>query len=390
MDANITLRTFSKRHIDMVVDDNEARVKWRYTGFYGSPYVQDRNEAWEVLKILITLDDIPWFVCRDFNEIIYGFEKKGGLSRDEGRMELFRRTLEVCQLIDIGYSGTWFTWERGNLPETNIQERLDRGIATVGWISMFPEVKVQHLVHSFSDHCPLLINTKMGEDRNDEGRDTKVLHEMEDVTRSYFHNLFTAEDKENYDYVLSGINRCMFEGDNLKLTTSYTSEEIREVVFEMGAMKAPDTKWRYRVKLDMSKANDRVEWSFINEIMIRIGFATKWVKGIMKCITSVSYSIVINGFIGEKFQPTRGLRQGDPLSPFLFLLYGEGLSSLMRLAMQEGHLKGVKANRTRLGIYLLSPGRAFGLRRDFFKVGYVGEWGMGRKYPFGMTVGSPE
>ncbi|XP_017647917.1 uncharacterized protein LOC108488122 [Gossypium arboreum] len=96
---------------------------------------------------------------------MYVFEKKGGLPRDEGRMELFRRTLEVCQLVDVGFFSTWFTSEGGNLSETNIQELLDRGVATIDWISLFLEVKVQHLVHSFSDHCLLLINTKMGKDR---------------------------------------------------------------------------------------------------------------------------------------------------------------------------------------------------------------------------------
>lgn len=109
---------------------------------------------------MVTSEDIPWFVCGDFNEIMYGFEKKRGLPRDEVRMESFRHLLEVCQLIDIGYFGNWFTWETVNLPETNIQERLDRGVATASWISMFPEVRVQHLVHTFSDHCLLLINTK--------------------------------------------------------------------------------------------------------------------------------------------------------------------------------------------------------------------------------------
>ncbi|KAA3467778.1 reverse transcriptase [Gossypium australe] len=62
---------------------------------------------------------------------------------------------------------------------------------------------------------------------------------MEDVARSYFYNLFTAKDKGNYVFVLSGIDNCVFEGDNLKLTVAYTSEEIREVVFEMGVTKAP-------------------------------------------------------------------------------------------------------------------------------------------------------
>lgn len=59
----------------------------------------------------------------------------------------------------MGFEGSWFTWERGSLPKTNIQERLDRGVANTDWITLFPEVKVQHLVHLFSNHCPLLINT---------------------------------------------------------------------------------------------------------------------------------------------------------------------------------------------------------------------------------------
>ncbi|KAK5812453.1 hypothetical protein PVK06_027883 [Gossypium arboreum] len=75
-------------------------------------------------------------------------------------MEAFRRALEDYNLMDIGFSGNWFTWERGNLPETNIQERLDRGVATDSWLALFPDFQVRHLPHSFSDHCPLLINTK--------------------------------------------------------------------------------------------------------------------------------------------------------------------------------------------------------------------------------------
>ncbi|KAA3486764.1 reverse transcriptase [Gossypium australe] len=87
------------------------------------------------------------------------------------------------------------------------------------------------------------------------------------------------------------------------------------------------------VKLDMIKAYDRVEWHFTAEIMKRMGFEPRWVESLMECVSIVSYSVVFNGHIGENFHPTRGLRQGDPLSSFLFLIRGEGLSSLMSLAM---------------------------------------------------------
>lgn len=147
----------------MEVEDEEKDRKWRFTGFYGTPYAQDRVDSWSTLKNLHREEDTPWLVCRDFNEILFDFEKKGGLPREEKRMELFREALDFCQLADVGYSGRWFTWERGNLPETNIQERLDRGVANTSWIFMFPEVRVEHLVHSFSDYCPIFVNTNKEE-----------------------------------------------------------------------------------------------------------------------------------------------------------------------------------------------------------------------------------
>lgn len=97
-------------------------------------------------------------MCRDFNEIMYGFEKKKRLPRDERQMERFRNALAECQLTDVGFSGNWFTWERRNLPETNIREQLDRGDANGEWLNLFRKVKISHLVHSFSNHCPFLIN----------------------------------------------------------------------------------------------------------------------------------------------------------------------------------------------------------------------------------------
>ncbi|KAK5777375.1 hypothetical protein PVK06_045342 [Gossypium arboreum] len=100
------------------------------------------------------------------------------------------------------------------------------------------------------------------------------------------------------------------------------------------------------VKLDMSKAYDKVEWSFVEQIMKKLGFDAKWVDVLMKCVTTVSYSVVFNSVIGENFIPSRDFRQGGPLSPFLFLFCGEGLSSLMRLATEGNLLRGVKASRS--------------------------------------------
>jgi hypothetical protein len=99
------------------------------------------------------------------------------------------------------------------------------------------------------------------------------------------------------------------------------------------------------VKLDMHKAYDRIEWNFLKEMMLRLGFHSQWVDLIMECVTSVSYSIRVNSELTEEFFPTRGIRQGDPLSPYLFLLCAEGLSSCLLHAEEIGGIEGIKVCR---------------------------------------------
>ncbi|KAG8491705.1 hypothetical protein CXB51_015144 [Gossypium anomalum] len=96
------------------------------------------------------------------------------------------------------------------------------------------------------------------------------------------------------------------------------------------------------LKFDMSKAYDRVEWPFIKGMMPKLGFANSFIDFIIKCISSVQYSILLNGEEGQKFNPSRGLRQGALLSLYLFLFCGEGLSALMRLARQKRKILGAK------------------------------------------------
>ena len=107
------------------------------------------------------------------------------------------------------------------------------------------------------------------------------------------------------------------------------------------------------IKLGMSKAFDRVEWAYLESMMKKMGFRDRWISLIMMCVTSVPFSVLINGEPKGSITPSRGIRQGNPISPYLFLLCGEGLSAMIKKKEREGLIRGVATARQAPRISLL-------------------------------------
>ncbi|XP_075633855.1 uncharacterized protein LOC142606378 [Castanea sativa] len=103
------------------------------------------------------------------------------------------------------------------------------------------------------------------------------------------------------------------------------------------------------MKLDLEKAYDRLKWSFIYRVLQAYHFPPKFSKIIMSCVTSASTSILVNEGALKRFEPSRGIRQGDPLPPYLFILCMEYLGHLIEQKCVNGDWIPLKASKDNLG-----------------------------------------
>ncbi|PNY11106.1 LINE-1 reverse transcriptase-like protein [Trifolium pratense] len=100
------------------------------------------------------------------------------------------------------------------------------------------------------------------------------------------------------------------------------------------------------LKVDFERAYDWVNWNFLKYKLRRMGFCSIWIGWIMECVCSKSIYVLVNGSPTKEFIAGKGLKQGDPLAPFLFLIIAERLTGLVMKAIEVNLLKGYVINNT--------------------------------------------
>ncbi|XP_074346543.1 uncharacterized protein LOC141685333 [Apium graveolens] len=143
-------------YIDFEVENDQVE-RWRYTGFYGCPKRSRRRFSWEFLRGLAENSTLSWCVLGDFNDMMMAEDKRGGCAQLFGLLTGFSEMINECGLLDIGFTGEKYTWEKYRGQANWVQERMDRAFTNQLWCDLFPQTGLKVLDVSTSDHLPIYI-----------------------------------------------------------------------------------------------------------------------------------------------------------------------------------------------------------------------------------------
>ncbi|KAH9656688.1 reverse transcriptase domain-containing protein [Citrus sinensis] len=371
-------------------------------GVYGHPEISQKKHTWTLLRWLAVLSSSPWLCCGDFNEILHPDEKRGGNDRNVNLINEFREVLRDCGLKDVGFRGYAFTWNNGRYGEGFVEERLDIFVCSKAWSDRFVDCAAGNLDSWTSDHCPVLM---VVQERREAEEVLEALSQMcptkapgldglpavfyqkhwhtvkEGVLTSCLHILNSQGTigPLNHTYIalipkigkprkvtdFRPISLCNVSYRIVAKTVANRFKQVlHKIISPSQSGFIPNRlitdniivgyeclhKIRHckskrngliALKLDVSKAYDRLEWNFLEQTLEKLGFSQQWISLIMRCISSVSFSVLINSAVKGLIKPQRGLRQGCPLSPYLFITCAEAFSSLLQQAEQQQLIHGL-------------------------------------------------
>uniref|UniRef100_A0A803NUT6 Reverse transcriptase domain-containing protein n=1 Tax=Cannabis sativa TaxID=3483 RepID=A0A803NUT6_CANSA len=368
-EEEVVIDSFSMNHIDCFVHFEGYRKFW-FTGFYGEPNRRLRENTWELLRTLHARYQEAWCIMGDFNNILHNKEKRGGKPYPSWLLDGFQEVVRHCGLCDLDMHGHSFTWEKGRDTSAWMEARLDRAMVNFTWLTIFSDAKLFNLEVSPSDHTPLfldimpLIQAAGKKQFRFENHWTRF-QECEEVIRQRWMSLLVlkifsrmrdAEGLNDTNIVLIPKKKKPDQMSELrpislcnvvaKVITKVLANRLKGLLsriislnqsaFIPGRLITDNIMVSFEVlhylkrgigkegcmalKLDLSKAYDRVDWHFLTAMLSRLGFCDKWVRLIYGSLCSVQYHIVSSGYTMGPILPSRGLRQGDPISPYLFLI----------------------------------------------------------------------
>ncbi|GJX51860.1 RNA-directed DNA polymerase, eukaryota, reverse transcriptase zinc-binding domain protein [Tanacetum coccineum] len=350
------------------------RGVWRLTGkkllliaVYAPYDIRDKQMLWDYLHREIGKWNGEVVIMGDFNEVRYKSDRFGSVFNVHNA-NVFNSFISNSGLVEVTLGGSIFTWCHKSATKMS---KLDRFLVSESLLSTYPNINAITLERYLSDHRPILLR----ETQYDYGPTPfRFFHHWLDMEG--FGNLVEVAWKDSPSngpnamrILLAGVKD--FRPISLigslykiiaKILTNRLVGVLGDIVNEVQYAFIADRqildgpfilnevlKWckvkkkqALIFKVDFEKAYDSVRWDFLDEVLSKFGFGDKWQKWIQSCLRSSRGSIIVNGSPTEEFQFGRGLKQGDPLSPFLFILIMESLHLSFQRVVDVGMFQDIK------------------------------------------------
>ena len=134
-----------------------TNASWLFSAVYASHRNAERQVLWKNLMSVVDLHNMPWVIAGDFNEPLLSEDKFGGRTMSVNRSLLFKKCLDKCNTMDIGFAGPYYTWTNRREVQALIQERIDRYFINPNWCVLYHDAKITHLTRCLWDHYPVLL-----------------------------------------------------------------------------------------------------------------------------------------------------------------------------------------------------------------------------------------
>ncbi|KAL8133749.1 hypothetical protein AgCh_008986 [Apium graveolens] len=299
-EGDFNLSSLSKNHIDGVVSI-EGREDWRLTGFYEDPNRLLRRNTWNLLRLLNHQSSLPWCIIEDMNNITSQEDKRGGRRYpewlikgfcEESNSELgYRQKIMKCQ----AKLGVWGKEVTGNfssrIPSSNqwdeILMHIQPSITTELNEELLGPVNEEEVKHALFQMNP---DKAPGPDGMTPGFFQKywsiVGTYVIKIVQDFIDTGQMSEELNETNIVLIPKNKSPVNmGDLRPIALCNVAYKIVSKVLANRMKPLLDKRIRkegyMEVKLDMSKAYDRVEWNFVEALMIKMGFDSRWTRGVI-------------------------------------------------------------------------------------------------------------